>query len=568
MRINKLIIAATVLILIAIFILVIDFYVSSKEKIAGEFAERHLMVAQIISERVKSNLKVRSDGIRVLATFPSLVNGSVREIAADLSTYYKRLEGSHVTAISFCNEQGAVLYSTDENVIGASYLNSEFFGWAKSLENTGEVFFSTAVLPTDLATDRAVYNIQIVTPVYSDTPVPHSTRQSTKFVGAIVLEIDTKSLLSEFLNFFKPYAEHAQAWIIDVKSGNLLFGKQHPDMTPKNIHKQDESCFDCHVSFDYTERVLREPDGVLEYKLRDGPTHLAGFTRMEIGNASWVIVACGSYEEAVEFVSRTLRNAIFLIVLVGGVVIAGSMLVYRNNRLMIQAREEAKHWREKRNLEEKVLRSEERYRTMVETAHDIVWTLDTQGNFTFINSRGEEITGHKISALIGKSFAPLIYPEDLPKVQEVFLQTLQGKPQHYEVRVYDSGGKIMILSVNTVPLYEGDIVIGTVSFGRDVTERKLTELASKRAEEALRKKDEHHRTVVENIFKFVPEGLLVFTRNLNLMKQNKAFEEIVQKYAERLGYTEEELGEKIIEQLRTKILAGDTTEIRVPKKDQ
>lgn len=566
MRINKLIIAATVLILIAIFILVIDFYVSSKEKIAGEFAERHLMVAQVISERLEFNLRGRSNGIRVLATFPSLLKGSMQQIGADLSRYYSSLQGLHVRALSFCNEQGAVLYSTDENVIGASYLNSEFFGWAKSLENRGRVFFSMVVPPTGLTTDHKEYNIQIVTPVYRDTPIPHSTRQSAKFVGAIVLEIDTKSLLSEFLSFFKPYAEHAQTWIIDVKSGNLLFGKQHPDMTPRNIHKQDESCFDCHVSFDYAERVLMESEGVLQYKLRDGPTHLAGFTRMEIGNASWVIVASGSYEEAVEFVSRTLRNAIFLIVLVGGVVLAGSMFVYRNNRLMIQAREEAKYWREKRDLEEKVLRSEERYRTMVETAHDIVWTLDTQGNFSFINRRGEELTGHKISGLIGKSFVPLIYPEDLPKVQEVFLQTPQGKPQHYDVRVYDSRGKIMTLSVNTVPLYQADTIVGTVSFGRDITERLSAEQAGKQAAENLRRKDEHHKTVIENIFKFVPEGLLVFTRNLNLMKQNKAFEEIVQKYAERLGYTEEELAEKIIEQLRGKILAGDTTEIHITKK--
>jgi nitrogen fixation/metabolism regulation signal transduction histidine kinase len=95
----------------------------------------------------------------------------------------------------------------------------------------------------------------------------------------------------------------------------------------------------------------------------------------------------------------------------------------------------------------------------------------------------------------------------------------------------------------------------------DITEHK-------KAVENLRRKDEHHRAVIENIFRFVPEGLLVFTRKLNLMKQNKAFEEIVRKYAERLGYTQEELAEKIIEQLRGRITSGDTTEIRIPEKGQ
>ena len=104
----------------------------------------------------------------------------------------------------------------------------------------------------------------------------------------------------------------------------------------------------------------------------------------------------------------------------------------------------------------------------------------------------------------------------------------------------------------------GDLLVRTIRYA----------IERKQAAENLRKKDEHHKAVIENIFKFVPEGLLVFTKNLNLMKQNKAFEDIVQKYAERLGYTEEELAGKIIEQVRGKILDGDTTEIHIPRIDQ
>ncbi|HKZ40764.1 MAG TPA: hypothetical protein VJ044_07360, partial [Candidatus Hodarchaeales archaeon] len=96
---------------------------------------------------------------------------------------------------------------------------------------------------------------------------------------------------------------------------------------------------------------------------------------------------------------------------------------------------------------------------------------------------------------------------------------------------------------------------------QDITERK-------QADETLRKKDEHHKAVIESIFKFVPEGVLVLTESMNLMKHNMAFDDIVQKYAPLLGYTEEELAEKIIEQLRSKILSGDITEIHIPKKSE
>ncbi|MDL5501734.1 MAG: PAS domain S-box protein, partial [Candidatus Methanoperedens sp.] len=100
--------------------------------------------------------------------------------------------------------------------------------------------------------------------------------------------------------------------------------------------------------------------------------------------------------------------------------------------------------------------------------------------------------GFKLSELIGKSFVPLIFPEDLPKIQEIFLKTLQGNPQSYDVRVYNKDGKIFILSVNTVPLYENDKIIGTVSFGRDITEHK-------QVEEALQQSEEKYRNLIENI---------------------------------------------------------------------
>jgi|GEM_PF-946905 len=123
--------------------------------------------------------------------------------------------------------------------------------------------------------------------------------------------------------------------------------------------------------------------------------------------------------------------------------------------------------------------SEEKYRTMVETANDLIWALDTKGNFIYFNKRAEEVSGYKFKDWKNKSFVPLIVPEDLPNVQRVFKETLKGKSQSYKVRVYKKDGGIFILSVNTAPIFRKGEVVGTVSFGRDITqqvelERKLS----------------------------------------------------------------------------------------------
>ncbi|MFH1904945.1 MAG: hypothetical protein ABIK53_05430 [bacterium] len=88
----------------------------------------------------------------------------------------------------------------------------------------------------------------------------------------------------------------------------------------------------------------------------------------------------------------------------------------------------------------------------------------------------------------------------------------------------------------------------------------------KKAEEAMHKGKEHVGNVIENIFKFVPEGLLVFTDKLNLFKKNKAFQDIVQTYSGKLDYTKEKLEKIIIKEVKKRIMNGDHAEIRISKK--
>ncbi|NJD77008.1 MAG: PAS domain S-box protein [Candidatus Methanoperedens sp.] len=130
---------------------------------------------------------------------------------------------------------------------------------------------------------------------------------------------------------------------------------------------------------------------------------------------------------------------------------------------------------DRKRAEEALHRSEEKYRTMIENSNDMIWTLDKQGNFVYYNKRAEEVSGHDLSQWIGKSFAPLIIPQDLIRVNKIFLGTMSGKPQQYEVNIYKKDRSIRTLSVNTTPNIESGEVVGTVSFGRDITEQKRAE---------------------------------------------------------------------------------------------
>lgn len=176
----------------------------------------------------------------------------------------------------------------------------------------------------------------------------------------------------------------------------------------------------------------------------------------------------------------------------------------------------------RKEAEEALRASEERYRTMVNHANDWIWTLDREGRFTFVNPVAEEESGYSEKEWHNRSFESVIVPQDLPAVQEAFSRTLKGESTTYRARIYGRQGTILTLEVTTAPLRTDHRIVGTVSFGRNVTERQ-------RMEEALRKSEKQFRTLIENandaIYLITPEGFEYV---------NPAFEKLV-------GYSKEEI---------------------------
>ena len=225
-------------------------------------------------------------------------------------------------------------------------------------------------------------------------------------------------------------------------------------------------------------------------------------------------------------------------------------------------------------LEEKYYdleKSEKKYRTIIEHSNDMIWSLDTRGNVTFFNKRSEDLTGYKLDDWIGKSLAPLIHEKDLQKVQNVFKETMAGRLQHYEVTITKKDGSDMILSVNTTPMFESGEVVGTISFGKDVTEAKQTE-------KALRESEVQYRTLFEGspdaIFLADPESGKIIDANKAASKLlQKSIDEIIglhqtqlhppRIYDYSLSTFEEHAGKSEISRFETIILRSDGGEVPV-----
>ncbi|MFZ3169644.1 MAG: PAS domain S-box protein, partial [Candidatus Methanoperedens sp.] len=132
---------------------------------------------------------------------------------------------------------------------------------------------------------------------------------------------------------------------------------------------------------------------------------------------------------------------------------------------------------EHRQAEEAIRESEERYRSLVESANDIIAMVSPDGIIISLNPAFERITGWAREEWLGKGFLPLIHPDDLPKAMKVFQHTMNGKTTipSSELRLLASSGGYIYMEYVTTPLFKDGKVIGNLNVVRDITGRKRSE---------------------------------------------------------------------------------------------
>ncbi|WP_204136886.1 PAS domain S-box protein [Halomicronema sp. CCY15110] len=130
--------------------------------------------------------------------------------------------------------------------------------------------------------------------------------------------------------------------------------------------------------------------------------------------------------------------------------------------------------------------SDSLFRTYVEAASDIVYTLDLTGKFTFVNAYGLKLIGANEDEVVGHSYLEIVAPEYRGKTFEVFAQLLKsGELRDYEFVVLTRSGDRVFIEVNGRLLYRSGRLVGALGIGRDITERKRFEAQLKMFSKAL-----------------------------------------------------------------------------------
>ncbi|AFZ17574.1 PAS domain S-box protein [Allocoleopsis franciscana] len=156
---------------------------------------------------------------------------------------------------------------------------------------------------------------------------------------------------------------------------------------------------------------------------------------------------------------------------------------------------------ERYKAKEALQQSEQKFRSMVENANDIIYQLTPDGIFSYVSPNWVELLGHEISEVEGKVFTLFVHPDDVPVCLGTLRRAIEKAQNQsgveYRVRHKTGTWRWYISNLSLLRDASGRVV-SVIGIARDISDRK-------QAEDALRESEERFRNLVESTNDFIWE---------------------------------------------------------------
>ena len=136
---------------------------------------------------------------------------------------------------------------------------------------------------------------------------------------------------------------------------------------------------------------------------------------------------------------------------------------------------------ERKQVEQALRQSEERFRSLIENALDIIMILDPDGTIGYVSPSVEKVLGYAVTELVGENVNAFIHQEDLPIAQSFPQVTLRDRLTNnnqaeilnpIEFRHRHQDGSWRILEAISQPFADSAATLRVMVNARDITERK------------------------------------------------------------------------------------------------
>ena len=275
-----------------------------------------------------------------------------------------------------------------------------------------------------------------------------------------------------------------------LKLGNVVIGEVKCDLSLEHLHQSRQSLYRQGALIALSEVILTIVLlSIIAFILTRHITKLVNGARaMAQGNYSVEITIPGSNEI--------------------------SQLSHDFNEMAVAVNERTASLRE----------SEEKYRSLIESLQEGIWVIDEDAKTVFVNSPMAEMLGYTEEEMLGKHLFEFMDEKAVAIAKENLKRREAGIQEQHDFEFLQKDGSKVYAILETRPVTDNDGNFKGASAGViNVTERK-------RAEEALREKEERYRMIIQTAM----DGFWLTDTNGNFLEVNAA-------YAQMSGYSTEEL---------------------------
>jgi PAS domain S-box-containing protein len=457
----------------------------------NQFNEQQLVLARHAAQRVEAHINNAIDDLLVLSSLPAIQYCDRDSYEALLLSTLPVFNGSSIIAIRRIDRTGNPIFAANEQGIIMRDMGpgqeepGAYLSWASDPANRGKTM-GTALYPREGAKERGALVCDLITPIYQNAPNAAHPFPSRAFAGYVRLTLDVTHLMQEIMPSIRS-GKTGYAWIID-SYGRFIY---HPEKSFIG-----DTAFDARSNRDpglsfakinelQREEMMKGSEGTGSYftgwhrKVVKPMEKLVAFAPVHIQgpyvNYTWSVAVAAPAQEVESLVESVYTRQFLLQALVVFIICLGSLFVVLYERrwsseLEHEVAVKTEHIRKYANELES---SETKYRSLVESAEDLIFTMDRNGLIKTANQHMSRVFGVNIQEMTGQSlyrFLPRqqVY-EQLNYVREVLAS---GKGEKIETRLA-LPSRSLWFDIQYIPLKtEGTEEGYALAIARDITERK------------------------------------------------------------------------------------------------
>jgi two-component system, NtrC family, sensor kinase len=462
--------------------------------IRSQYNEQQLFLARGAVRNIENNIQYALSDLILLNSMPAIQYADQEAYEVMLLSILPVLNRNHIIEIRRVNSNGNTLFVANEQGVSMQHFGPKYqdaaayHSWASAMANRGKAVV-TGIRHKDASSERRVLLMDLIIPTYEDSVDRQHPRPSHRFSGYLRATMDVSRLLSQVMPSIRS-GNTGYAWAMD-SSGIFLYhpepsfigenafdarSSRNPNISFKQINQiqQEEMVKGKEGTGSYISGWHRDVVQPMEKLLAYSPLRIQG----PFGESIWSVAVVVPVQEVEGAVSAAynrqmmFQGTIILIILLGA-----SMVVLHELRLStILEHEVAEKTEDLRLNASRLERSEQKYRTLVESAEDLIFTIDSEGVIQTANQHMTRLFGQNETKLPGQSLFRFL-PKEQAEAQLAMVKQVSRSHRglrtesRFCLRQQDFWFNIQYIPIKD-PAEGRELILG---IARDITEIKSFE---------------------------------------------------------------------------------------------